>query len=103
MAKKRASSRESHIRRAKKKPHNGRVKPLSSTNTALKKTELLQPNSPPLDVPPVLTSRYSTRDAVSHPQFGYGVVTAIDGNKLTIKFADGRVKQIVDYYVKPRR
>ena len=27
-------------------------------------------------------------------------MTAVDGEKLTIKFADGRVKQIVDYYVK---
>jgi hypothetical protein len=47
-------------------------------------------------------SSYSTGTAVSHPQFGHGVVTAIDGDKLTIKFADGRVKQIIDYYVKPR-
>jgi hypothetical protein len=29
-------------------------------------------------------------------------VTAIDADKLTIKFADGQVKQIVDYYVKRR-
>ena len=39
-------------------------------------------------------------DAVSHPQFGEGIVTEINLDKLTINFADGRVKQIVDYYVK---
>ena len=34
--------------------------------------------------------------------FGDGTVTAVDGDKLLIKFKDGRVKQIVDYYVKHR-
>lgn len=34
--------------------------------------------------------------------FGDGTVTAIDADKLTIKFEDGRIKQIVDYYVKRR-
>jgi DNA helicase II / ATP-dependent DNA helicase PcrA len=41
-------------------------------------------------------------DLVSHPQFGDGTVTAIEKDKLTINFEDGRVKQIVDYYVKRR-
>ena len=31
-----------------------------------------------------------------------GTVTDTESNKLTIKFADGRVKQILDYYVKRR-
>ena len=47
-------------------------------------------------------SEYSIGDRVSHHQFGNGVVTTLDGDKLTIKFADGRVKQILDYYVKRR-
>jgi len=34
--------------------------------------------------------------------FGEGVVKAIDGERLTIRFKDGRVKQILDYYVKHR-
>jgi hypothetical protein len=53
--------------------------------------------------PSVGTSKYAVGDDVVHPQFGDGIVTDIDGDKLTIKFADGRVKQIVDYYVKRRR
>ena len=46
------------------------------------------------------TSAFAIKDRVSHRLFGDGVVIAVDGEKLTIKFADGRVKQIVDYYVK---
>jgi hypothetical protein len=34
--------------------------------------------------------------------FGDGAVTAVDADNLTIKFKDGRVKQIVDYHVKSR-
>ena len=45
---------------------------------------------------------YVIGSRVSHPIFGDGTVTAVDGNKLLIKFKDGRVKQIVDYYVKHR-
>ena len=73
-------------------PAKVRVKPLANTNTASKKTEELRPHILPQDIQPVLTSSYTTRAAVSHPQFGHGIVTAIDGDKLTIKFADGRVK-----------
>ena len=42
-------------------------------------------------------------DPVSHPMFGDGIVTAVEAGKLTIEFKDGRVKQIVDYYVKRRQ
>jgi DNA helicase-2/ATP-dependent DNA helicase PcrA len=49
-----------------------------------------------------VVSDYAIGDDVIHPQFGDGAVTAIEGEKLTIKFADGRVKQILDYYVKRR-
>ena len=48
------------------------------------------------------TPGYAIGDRVSHQQFGDGVITALDGEKLTIKFADGRTKQIIDYYVKRR-
>jgi hypothetical protein len=46
---------------------------------------------------------YAIGDPVSHPQFGAGDVIGVEGEKLTIKFGDGRVKQIVDYYVKRRQ
>jgi hypothetical protein len=46
---------------------------------------------------------YAIGDDIAHPMFGDGTVTDTDGDKLMIKFADGRVKQILDYYVKRRR
>jgi hypothetical protein len=42
-------------------------------------------------------------DPVSHPHFGDGSVTAIDGGTLTIAFVDQQVRQILDYYVKRQR
>jgi hypothetical protein len=51
----------------------------------------------------VVASKYLVGDDVAHPQFGDGIVTDIEGDKLTIKFADGRVKHILDYYVKRRK
>ena len=47
-------------------------------------------------------SEFATGDPVSHPKFGNGIVTAIDGDKLTIEFTAKVTKQIVDYYVKRR-
>jgi hypothetical protein len=49
--------------------------------------------------PSAATSKYAVGDDVAHPQFGDGTVTDIEGDKLTISFVDGRVKQILDYYV----
>ena len=103
MPKKRPSSRELPLRRAKKMPPKVRVTPLATTNTAVKKTAPLRPHSVPQNVQPDLASSYTTGDAASHAQFGYWVVAATDSDKLTITFADGRVKQIRDDYVKRRR
>jgi DNA helicase II / ATP-dependent DNA helicase PcrA len=47
-------------------------------------------------------SKYAIGDRVAHAMFGDGTVTAIDANKLTIKFSDN-TKQIVDDYVKPHK
>jgi hypothetical protein len=52
--------------------------------------------------PPPKESEFSAGDSVSHPKFGNGTVTAIDGDKLTIEFTGKVTKQIVDYYVKRR-
>jgi hypothetical protein len=46
---------------------------------------------------------FAIGDPVSHPQFGDGSVTAIDGGTLTIAFVDQQVRQILDYYVKRQR
>lgn len=48
----------------------------------------------------VATSEYAIGDDVTHPQFGDGTVTDIEADKLTIRFTDESVRQIVDYYVK---
>ena len=51
---------------------------------------------------PVPQSDFKVGERVTHPNFGNGVVKAIDGDKLTIQFARNITKQIVDYYVKHR-
>ena len=82
-----------------------REKPATPPKAASKRTERSPPKSVPQETPAletVSTSGYAIGDPISHPQFGDGAVTAIDGEKLTIQFADGRVKQILDYYVKRR-
>jgi hypothetical protein len=58
----------------------------------------------PTEVPDLEARRseFKNGDRVSHPKFGNGVVTAIDADKLTIRFARNVVKQVVDYYVKRR-
>ena len=48
-------------------------------------------------------SAFVIGDQVSHPQFGDGTVTAIDGGTLTITFVDQQVRQILDCYVKRRK
>ena len=50
-----------------------------------------------------MTTKFAIGEDVAHPQFGDGTVTDIEGDKLTIKFTDGRVKQILDYYIRGRR
>jgi DNA helicase II / ATP-dependent DNA helicase PcrA len=49
-----------------------------------------------------IISDYAIGDVVTHPQFGDGTVTAVDGVKLSIEFSDGRTRVIVDDYVKRR-
>jgi DNA helicase-2/ATP-dependent DNA helicase PcrA len=44
-------------------------------------------------------SAFSTGDRVFHQKFGYGKVTRIDGNKLTIAFDKAGEKKVVDSFV----
>ena len=44
-------------------------------------------------------SKFTVGDRVSHPMFGDGTVTAVNGNTLTIAFAGSVEKQIIDGYV----
>ncbi len=52
--------------------------------------------------PEVDAAGYAVGIKITHPQFGDGTVTAVEVDKLTIKFRDGRVRQILNYYVKRR-
>ncbi|MCK1474605.1 UvrD-helicase domain-containing protein [Bradyrhizobium sp. 197] len=45
------------------------------------------------------TSEFSLSDRVFHQKFGYGHVTKIDGNKLTIHFDKAGEKKVVDSFV----
>jgi DNA helicase-2/ATP-dependent DNA helicase PcrA len=44
-------------------------------------------------------SRYSVGDRVFHQKFGYGDVTTVDGNKLTVEFDKAGQKRVVDSFV----
>lgn len=49
---------------------------------------------------PVKLTALAVGDRVSHPQFGNGTITAIEGSKLSIAFDTHGKKQIIDSYVK---
>ncbi|MBJ6986604.1 MULTISPECIES: UvrD-helicase domain-containing protein [unclassified Devosia] len=47
------------------------------------------------------SSSYSLNDRVFHLKFGYGTVTNIEGNKLTIDFEKAGTKKVLESFVKP--
>jgi hypothetical protein len=49
------------------------------------------------------TLGYAVGIRIVHPMFGDGTVMAVDLDKLTIRFRGGRVRQIVDAFVKRRQ
>ncbi len=49
---------------------------------------------------PAKLTAFAVGDRVSHPQFGDGTVSAIEGPKLSIAFDTRGEKQIIDSYVK---
>ena len=44
-------------------------------------------------------SEFKTGDRVFHEKFGYGAVSAVDGNKLTVDFEKAGEKKVVDSFV----
>jgi DNA helicase-2/ATP-dependent DNA helicase PcrA len=66
-------------------------------------------NRPPLlELPaePVQTddpnaTRYKMGDRVFHQKFGYGRITALDGNKLSVDFDKAGEKRVIDSFVNP--
>jgi DNA helicase-2/ATP-dependent DNA helicase PcrA len=45
------------------------------------------------------TSEFSLDDRVFHQKFGYGRITRVDGNKLTIDFEKTGEKRVLDSFV----
>jgi len=45
------------------------------------------------------SSAYRRGDRVFHMKFGYGAVTAVDGNKLTVAFDKAGEKKVIDSFV----
>jgi DNA helicase II / ATP-dependent DNA helicase PcrA len=60
---------------------------------------------PPLTIEGTLTassgapSRYATGERVFHDKFGYGRISAVEGNKLTVEFEKAGIKHVVDSFV----
>ena len=70
-------------------------------NQGLKRTTARVKPKPAVATPPIpYVSPFAIGDHISHPQFGEGTVTEIEGAKLTINFASRGTKQIIDDYVK---
>ena len=49
---------------------------------------------------PARASQFTIGDQVAHPMFGIGTVSAVNGDKLDIKFQKIGLKTIVDSFVK---
>jgi len=43
--------------------------------------------------------RYATGERVFHDKFGYGLIRAVEGNKLTIDFDKAGEKRVIDSFV----
>jgi hypothetical protein len=52
---------------------------------------------------PVAISVFAVGDRVAHPQFGDGIITVIDGPKLSITFDTQGNKQVIDSYLKRQK
>ena len=48
---------------------------------------------------PAVGSAYSRGDRVFHQKFGYGAVTAVEGNKLTVMFDKAGEKRVIDSFI----
>ena len=48
---------------------------------------------------PAVSSAYKRGDRVFHQKFGYGAVTAVEGNKLTVAFEQAGEKRVIDSFI----
>ena len=69
---------------------------------AVKQATLVSSEAAPSSPAPSV-SKHTVGDQILHPMFGDGTVKAIDGDKLTIKFAGNITTQIRADFVKPRK
>jgi DNA helicase-2/ATP-dependent DNA helicase PcrA len=80
------------------------AKPAAKSGAAPKAAAAKKTKTKAAEVAPaVKVAKYGAGDKVSHPMFGDGTVASVDGDKLTIDFAGGVTKQIVDYFVKAHK
>lgn len=56
----------------------------------------MRPSSP---TPIPISAGYERGDNVVHAKFGRGRVTNVDGNKLTVRFADGTEKKVLSAFL----
>jgi len=84
-------------------PRTTPKKPRPKSRPKKAKPVATSPTEPEATSPPTETTDHTVGEEVTHPMFGDGTVTAVDGNKLTIKFNDGRVKRIIESFVERRR
>lgn len=73
------------------------VKSKKKPAKALATPKAIAKRSDPVDT--ASASTFAPRARVSHRTFGQGIVQAVDGEKLEIKFGKVGVKWIVDSYV----
>jgi len=62
-------------------------------------TALIEGRSSTISVKPVGKSKFSKGQRVFHQKFGYGKVTLIDGQKLTVDFEHSGAKKVIDSFV----
>ena len=93
--------RERHAESRKPLPRAKRASALKAVAAAKQATPESSEAAPSSLAPSV--SEYTVGAQIFHPMFGEGTVTALDGDKLTIKFADTITKQIRADFVKPRK
>ena len=86
-----------------KKPARARAKNASALKGAAPKQATAETSEAAPSSPAPGVSEHAVGDQIFHPMFGDGTVKALDGEKLTIKFAGNVTKQILAYYVKPRK
>ena len=85
-----------------KKPVKARAKSASAP-AAPAKQATSEPSGAAPSSPAPSVSKHAVGDQIFHPMFGDGTVNALDGDKLTIKFAGNVTKQILADYVKLRK